>query len=820
MIPPTLSCSSRKRKENTSTKPQESKKMKRKMTDADRVVHHIPRISVPFAHLQQQVTLDMLTELLHFAALGKINGAKQPSWCHLHHQKNIQGVNIVVLNGLSQCLFYQHFLTLQHLRTNYNTRLTFTPSATDLPSGIFSSKVPESVSSCFAQRDQESNQLRDVMRLHPIIRKFGTEVKGLTAYTLPQEEMIKKHFPVRGMPGFEDFVSTESADCVTDRSPLYGVDCEMCLTEQGYELARVSLVDSSGKCLLDDLVRPPNRILDYLTRFSGITAAMLRPVTTIVKDVQVKLLRLLPRDAVLVGHSLENDLRALKLIHPHVIDTALLYKKEFGQRFKLKVLAEAVLGRQIQTEEQNGHDPMEDASAALELAQYFIKAGPRKVVECHINELWGESLAVSTPTDVQPAPSSRFAEVLQKSGQTVTFIGKRADITINPSNQQWHSSDKEVLASFRRQTSWLSFSLVQFSSVSEHMKNSGLQQEHHHQRLRAHLRQMCVVFAGPFPSGFGEREVKRLFRCCGAVKRIRMLPTSHRMHAEIEFRLLEGAVLAVQTLSGHIVHGQHIRVQRPVNESTLDLDLTLDALKEDPLNVNHVHVMRLKPIVNPSHILPHTNGHMPVPNAPGSHRTDNDTKPGENGTTTIDAYNSKVAASINETLMNGYNQLPQGPPACALSENELNEVFGHFGVVEKILRPSKPNGRRARHASIKFQSPECAAAALGSSEELRDQRYLVCPSLTPGHLRSWAQETTTEMEEVAVEGRFSNNTITENNPLDGKMEVVMKKLDDRLRKLFKSLPDRTLSVVVLPGQSSLNGHYPGLCFLEVKNGSL
>ena len=36
--------------------------------------------------------------------------------------------------------------------------------------------------------------------------------------------------------------------------------------------------------------------------------------------------------------------------------------------------------KQIQTEEQNGHDPMEDASAALELAQYFIKAGPRKVI--------------------------------------------------------------------------------------------------------------------------------------------------------------------------------------------------------------------------------------------------------------------------------------------------------------------------------------------------------------------------------------------------------------------------------------------------------
>ena len=34
----------------------------------------------------------------------------------------------------------------------------------------------------------------------------------------------------------------------------------------------------------------------------------------------------------------------IQLIHPHVIDTSLLYTKEFGQKYKLKVLAEAVLG--------------------------------------------------------------------------------------------------------------------------------------------------------------------------------------------------------------------------------------------------------------------------------------------------------------------------------------------------------------------------------------------------------------------------------------------------------------------------------------------
>lgn len=32
-----------------------------------------------------------------------------------------------------------------------------------------------------------------------------------------------------------------------------------------------------------------------------------------------------------------------QLVHRHVIDTSLLYRREFGQRFKLKVLAETVL---------------------------------------------------------------------------------------------------------------------------------------------------------------------------------------------------------------------------------------------------------------------------------------------------------------------------------------------------------------------------------------------------------------------------------------------------------------------------------------------
>uniref|UniRef100_A0A673ZYN4 Exonuclease domain-containing protein n=1 Tax=Salmo trutta TaxID=8032 RepID=A0A673ZYN4_SALTR len=370
-----------KRKREPSPTPESSKQVKETELNGVPESEHRsgsrpPRLSLPFDRLQEPVTLKDLTELLQFAALGNTGGLKQPSWCRLHHQRKVSGVSVILLEGLSQAHFYRHYLHFKHLRTKYTSRHGYTPSPGNVISGIFSSEVVHN-SPADALGDQKS------LRWHPVIRKFGLETRGLTGYLLTQEDMIKKHFPVRGMPGSEGFVCTDSDDCVTDSSPLYGLDCEMCLTERGNELTRISLVDSRGSCVLDELVKPPNRILNYLTQFSGITRAMLQPITTTLREVQSKLKKVLPRDAVLVGHSLDNDLRALNLIHPHVIDTSLLYRREFGQRFKLKVLAETVLKKQIQTEERKGHDPTEDAQAALELAQYFIHTGPRQVHDTH-----------------------------------------------------------------------------------------------------------------------------------------------------------------------------------------------------------------------------------------------------------------------------------------------------------------------------------------------------------------------------------------------------------------------------------------------------
>jgi len=56
-------------------------------------------------------------------------------------------------------------------------------------------------------------------------------------------------------------------------------------------------------------------------------------------------------DDILCGHSLENDLKALKIVHTRVIDTSLLYPHPRGPPYKsaLRHLTKRWLGREIQT---------------------------------------------------------------------------------------------------------------------------------------------------------------------------------------------------------------------------------------------------------------------------------------------------------------------------------------------------------------------------------------------------------------------------------------------------------------------------------------
>ncbi|KAL3670392.1 hypothetical protein V7S43_004710 [Phytophthora oleae] len=160
---------------------------------------------------------------------------------------------------------------------------------------------------------------------------------------------------------------------------IYALDCEMCETDIGMELTRVTVVDIKGAVVYDQLVKPQSTIINYHTEFSGISEETLQDTKYILADVQRDLTtRFLFKDTILVGHSLTSDLRALRLVHPTIGDTAILYPHQRGFPFRtsLKYLTKTYLKKDIQMQIQAGHDSAEDAIASLELLLLKVREGP------------------------------------------------------------------------------------------------------------------------------------------------------------------------------------------------------------------------------------------------------------------------------------------------------------------------------------------------------------------------------------------------------------------------------------------------------------
>lgn len=156
---------------------------------------------------------------------------------------------------------------------------------------------------------------------------------------LSASQMVTENYPLPLVgvmqERFKDFRLTGSQYTeVSPASPLYSVDCEMVMTDEGSELARICVVDSTLAVVYHTLVKPGNPVRNYLTQYSGITPDLLEGVTTTLQEVQEAIIALLPPDAILVGQSLNCDLTAMKMMHPYVIDTSVCFNITGDRRRK------------------------------------------------------------------------------------------------------------------------------------------------------------------------------------------------------------------------------------------------------------------------------------------------------------------------------------------------------------------------------------------------------------------------------------------------------------------------------------------------------
>ncbi|XP_077889138.1 RNA exonuclease 1 homolog isoform X2 [Ictidomys tridecemlineatus] len=188
-------------------------------------------------------------------------------------------------------------------------------------------------------------------------------------------QVAKQHVQDGRKENLEGFVRTFEKELSEDtHAGIYALDCEMSYTTYGLELTRVTVVDTEMRVVYDTFVKPDNEIVDYNTRFSGVTEADLADTSITLRDVQAVLLSMFSADTILIGHSLESDLLALKVIHSTVVDTSVLFPHRLGLPYKrsLRNLMADYL-RQIIQDNVDGHSSSEDASACMHLVIWKIR---------------------------------------------------------------------------------------------------------------------------------------------------------------------------------------------------------------------------------------------------------------------------------------------------------------------------------------------------------------------------------------------------------------------------------------------------------------
>lgn len=185
-----------------------------------------------------------------------------------------------------------------------------------------------------------------------------------------------------------EFVSVQE-----EESTLLETGSKVVLRDTRHAVGRISIIDcETREAIIDDHVLPKERVVDYLTRFSGIVAEDLDPTKTThslisTRSAYLKLRFLMDQGCIFVGHGLRQDFATVNLVVPpnQVLDTVHIYHQPGMRYISLRFLANYVLGRDMQ---QDVHDSVEDAMAAFELYEKALQWKDEGVFDKKLQEIY------------------------------------------------------------------------------------------------------------------------------------------------------------------------------------------------------------------------------------------------------------------------------------------------------------------------------------------------------------------------------------------------------------------------------------------------
>ncbi|XGW17743.1 hypothetical protein V3C99_002384 [Haemonchus contortus] len=251
----------------------------------------------------------------------------------------------------------------------------------------------------------------------PLILCYANEKCGLMKVTETRLPIPCSVFQTDcNLTGNEEVARERRMLDIPGEGEYVGIDAEFINVgnEHGRKsVGRVSCVNSTGEqVLIDDYVVTceGDVVDDYLTQYSGIMEDDLDPTKstkhlTTLKRVYMKVLHLIERGCIFVGHALVNDFSTLNIHVPpkQMIDTVELFRVPQQRLFSLQFLAWHLLGEKIQV---GIHDSVEDARVALKLFRKWEELNKDGTLDSVLNTLYTTGKQLGWRVDHGPQSKS------------------------------------------------------------------------------------------------------------------------------------------------------------------------------------------------------------------------------------------------------------------------------------------------------------------------------------------------------------------------------------------------------------------------------